>query len=162
MTEILSQLRGSNMDITEFNKENFVSCLKSLTKEQRIKHEHLKEILGCSEKTLGYYLNPERTELPKIPAFTRLFQYLNTSPAHLLVQKGPRLIGASSADKIFEIMNRLTNVSCPAIRVTLHYLLEMSEDELRSLNKLIAGYKELTPLQRKKVLSSLLNLLPDA
>jgi len=148
-------------DITEFNKSLWVESVKNLAKEQLLNHKHLRAILGnVSEKTLGYYLNKNRTELPKLPEFTKLFQYLNTTSEHLLLQRGPREINPSSNARLMKIMEKITDTQEPSLRILISVLTEMEQDEVDSINKILQAYRKLPNSFRKKVLHSIISLIP--
>lgn len=160
MNDILKELLTEHATITEFNKERWTVAMRKLIKEQHITHKHLRAVLDCSEKTLGFYLNPKRPEIPKVPALTKLYQYLNTSAEYALIQEGPRRVDHRTNHRLQNIMEQLVNPAEPSLRVLLHLLTtDTNEEELRELTKVFIAFKKLPDLRREKILYSLLNLI---
>lgn len=124
----------------EFDKETFVSVSMECIERQGIDPAKMAKDLGVSKKTLGYYLDVERSELPKLPLFVLWFQYLGSSPSKLLIGRGPNNIDAYSAMKVYELLDEMTASDKPAYLSILRILKRMRYQEVEQLRRHLQLY----------------------
>jgi len=124
----------------DFDREIFINAVEESISRTGISLDDLAVAIGIHKKTLAKYLNKERKETPKLPVFIKLFQVLNTSPSNLLINKGPKVIGASSSDDFLELVKHFKDPEKPAYYVIMKVLSLMSYEDVDTTKALLWSY----------------------
>lgn len=123
-----------------FRKEVFVRISMERMGTLGIKPQDMADDLNVSLKTLGYYLDITRPELPKLSKFVEWFQYLNTSPGRVLLGMGPKHIDPESAVTLYKITELIANPSKPAYRAILNVLQELDYSDVEHISEHLELY----------------------
>jgi len=118
-----------------FDKEKFCIAVEDCMSRLGIARKDLSDSLGLSSKTVGYYLDKSRNEIPKIPQLIGMQQLLETSITNLLFGVGPKHLDKQTAYKLNRIIELFSDPSKPAYFVLFSIISELEYRDVVMLKK---------------------------
>lgn len=123
------------MKYSSFDKEKFCLAVEDCLIRLGIGRKDLSDSLGLSSKTVGYYLDKSRNEMPKIHQLIQMQEFLETSITNLLFGIGPKHLDKQTASKIYKVMELFSDHQRPAYFVLFSIISELEYKDVVMLKK---------------------------